>query len=163
MKAILVTILLILIPNISANAAPYEYSEAGISFDHRNLTVTDRSNENHPLSVWFTAGKAPFSVSVVFRSEGEPIADFIKNQENEIRIGGYQKEVTILKKPISSGTAYEIIRVSAEVKIRWFIFQSRKDGRAYSFWLVENQNMKTENQQAVNAYETMKSTLVVSK
>jgi hypothetical protein len=163
MKAILVTSLLLLTVNLPANAALYEYSEAGISFEHENLTVTDRSDENHPLSVWFTAGEAPFSVSVVFKSEGEPIAEFIKNQKNEIRIGGYENDVTILEKPISFGTAYEIFRVSPEVKIRWFIFQSRKDGKSYSFWLVENQNMKTENRQAVSAYETMKSTLLLSK
>ena len=141
----------------------YQNQSAGIAFNYDNVSIDKNSGKDVPLSVVFAAGSRPFAVSVLFKEEkgSGTLGEFIENERENQRQGGYEKEVTITKISNSNIAAYEIIRKSNSIKIRWFVFSSQKNNNLYSFWLAENSSLKKENPQAIKAYKTMKSTLVL--
>jgi len=143
----------------------YQYPAASISFNHNNVSIDKNSEKATPLSVVFVAGARPFAISVLFREEegSYTLEEFIQNEKNEQRKGGYEKEVTISKVSLNNIPAYEIVRKSTYMNIRWFLFRSIKNNKLYSFWLAESSRLKKENTQAIEAYQIMKSTLALSK
>ena len=158
-------ILLLCLLSISLFANNYLYKPAGISFEYSNLTHNKSVERKEPLSVVFEAGKEPFSVSVFFKivHYNGSLESFIKNEKQNEKKGGYEKEVTIKKIITKSVSAYEITRDAVIGKIHWFVFQSKKDKKLYSFWFTESRSLQDETKQALEGYSVMKSTLVLSK
>lgn len=148
-----------------AETYDYEYKLAGITFTHNNLSIDEKSGRETPLSVIFQSGTMPFSVSVHFKEvvEEGSIDNFIQKEIEQHKLGGYTNEIKIFKVDLTDSTAYEIIRDSKSLKIRWFIFESQRNKKLYSFWLAENNMLKKENSLAIEGYEEMKSTLQLGK
>ena len=143
----------------------YEYKPAGIMFNHNNLSINEKSGRQTPLSIVFQSGVAPFTVSVLFKevSEDGTIDNFIQKEIQQHKQGGYTKEITISKVNLKGTDAYEIIRDSKIVKVRWYIFVSQRNKKLYSFWFAENNMLKKENTLAIEGYEEMKTTLQLSQ
>lgn len=165
MKKLLILIVFLMSNILIANAAEYKYEPAGVSFDYGELKIDKSSRRETPFSEVFSFGSEPFSVSVLFKKvqyDGS-LKDFIETQKNEHKKGGYSDEVTITQIESNGELAYEIIRESGSLKIRWFVFGSKKNNKLYSFWFAEAPMLKEENMKAITAYETMKSSLELVK
>ena len=166
MKLTIFFILGLFSSSIFAGTPSYSYEKAGITFNHDGLELNSTPSNRNSLSVAFSSGKEPFTVSLLFqenRFKGS-LEAFIKKEEENNKKGGYSNEISIKKiTNASNASGYEIIRDSKFIKIRRFIFQSKKDNKLYSFTLMEDASLKDENAQAIRGYETMKATLELSK
>jgi hypothetical protein len=161
MRKITFLIAILISSGLSAETFAYEYKPAGISFSHKNLSIDKAARREKPFSEVFQSGSAPFSVSVHFKQilGAGSLDEFIKMQVEEHKKGGYTNEIEISLVTQDGSDAYEIIRDSKLMKVRWFIFKSKKDNILYSFWLSESKMLKKENDIAIEGYEEMKSSL----
>lgn len=161
MRAIVFFIAVLISSGLMAETFIYEYKPAGISFSHKNLSINKKARREKPFSEVFQSGSAPFSVSVHFKQilRSGSLDEFIKMQVEEHKQGGYTNEIEISMVTLDNSDAYEIIRDSELMKVRWFIFKSKKDNILYSFWLSESKMLKKENDMAIEGYEEMKSSL----
>ena len=166
MRIIYLLLSIIIASSVSADGAiNYQYKAGGISFSYDNVSIDENSSRDSPLAVVFVAGTRPFAVSIIFRAEkgSDTLSEFVQKERENQKKGGYEKETTITKVDKNNISAYEIVRKSKHMNIRWYIFKSIKNDNLYSFWLAENSGLKKENAQAIRSFETMKSTLVLSK
>ena len=165
MRKLTFIVFILLSTSLSAEIPNYDYASAGVSFSYSGLKNDHKSGRDEPLSVVFVSGEKPFSVSVHFNevTHAGSLETFMAIEKAKQKAEGYISEVKTTKIALNGSSAYEIIRTSNVVKIRWFIFESKRDNKLYSFWLVESSTLKKENNNAISGYESMKSTLKLLK
>jgi hypothetical protein len=141
----------------------YTNKTAGVTFVYPGiLTIDEKSSTETPLSVVFSYGEAPFSVSILFK-EVKPsttLKKFTSQEKKAQKDGNYKNEIEEkLYMKNENMLAIEFIRRSAIGTIYYFVFPSPKTGTLFALWHLTSRSADPD-ENAVKAYETMRDDIV---